>query len=134
VLLDVGTTRLFPADEMAPTTFLGRTERARATALSAELGIRGTSSMSSFDVHAAVLLGVQQTWVSATSSGTPTVSRSDSQLGLRATAAAGASWRAGPGRVLVQLQTSVVPFAAAGLQTPLGGFALQAGYVLPLTR
>ena len=45
VLLDVGTTRLFPADEMAPTTFLGRTERARATALSAELGIRGTSSM-----------------------------------------------------------------------------------------
>jgi hypothetical protein len=134
LLLDVGTTRLFPADETAPATFLGRTERARATSLSAELGIRGTSSMSGFDVHAALLLGVQETWVSATSGGTPSISRTDSQLGLRASAAAGASWRAGPGRILVQLQTSVLPFSAAGLQTPLGGFALQAGYALPLSR
>ena len=45
VLLDVGTTRLFPADEMAPTTFLGRTERARATALSAELDTTESESL-----------------------------------------------------------------------------------------
>ena len=128
-LLDVGTARSFGADEVAPNGYLGRQERARATSLSAELGIRGTSSMSSFDVHAALLAGIQQTWVSAVSSGTPSLSRSDSQLGLRASAAAGASFRAGPGRFLIQLETSIVPFGTAGLEAPLGIFAIQAGYV-----
>ena len=85
---------------------------------------------SSFDVHAALLAGIQQTWVSAFSSGTPATSRSDSQLGLRASAAAGASFRAGPGRFLLQVETSIVPFGTAGLEAPLGAVALQAGYVV----
>ena len=129
LLLDVGTTRMFAADQVAPSGFLGRREQASATALSAELGIRGTSPMPRFDLHAALLAGIQQTWVSASSPGSPPTNRSDSQLGLRASAAAGASFRAGPGRVLLQVETSIVPFGTAGLQAPLGGFALQAGYV-----
>ena len=131
LLLEVGATRMFAAAELAPNGSLGRRERASANTLSAELGLRGTSSMSSsFDVHAALLAGIQQTWVSAFSSGTPATSRSDSQLGLRASAAAGASFRAGPGRFLLQVETSIVPFGTAGLEAPLGAVALQAGYVV----
>jgi hypothetical protein len=130
LLLDVGTARAFGAEELAPGPFLGRQERASANALSAELGLRGTSALSSIDVHAALLAGIQQTWVSATSTGTPSTSRSASQLGLRTSAAAGASFRAGPGRVLFQVEASVVPFGTAGLEKPLGIFSIQAGYVI----
>ena len=130
LLLDVGTMRMFGADQHAPTDFLGRQEHASANAFSAELGIRGTSSMSSFDVHAALLAGIQQTWVSAASAGTPSTIRSDSQLGLRASAAAGVSFPAGRGRFLLQMETSVVPFGTAGLEAPLGAIGFQAGYLI----
>jgi hypothetical protein len=130
LLLDVGTMRMFGADEHAPTGFLGRQEHASANTFSAELGIRGTSSMSSVDVHAALLAGIQQTWVSAVSAGTPSMSRSDSQLGLRASAAAGLSFRAGSGRFLLQAETSIVPFGTAGLEAPLRAIGFQAGYVI----
>ncbi|HWE23586.1 MAG TPA: hypothetical protein VG496_06560 [Myxococcales bacterium] len=130
LLLELGTTHMFHADQVAPPAYLGRQERASANTFSAELGIRGTSAMSSFDVHAALLAGIQQTWMSATSQGTPPTSRSESQLGLRGSAAAGASFRAGPGRFLVQVQASIVPFGTASLEAPLGGIGLQAGYVI----
>jgi len=86
--------------------------------------------MSSFDVHAALLAGIQQTWVSAASAGTPSTIRSDSQLGLRASAAAGVSFPAGRGRFLLQMETSVVPFGTAGLEAPLGAIGFQAGYLI----
>ena len=54
-------------------------------------------------------------------------------MGLRAGAALGASWPLGPGRVLIQAHTSLAP-ALGGLESPLSGIALQAGYLMTLGR
>ncbi len=132
-LLDVGGTGWFAVDEPAPSPFLGRSERATATGLSAQLGARATRSFRGIDVHASLLLGVQQTWVSASFPGAPTLARSGSELGIRTGASLGASWPLGPGRLLVQAHTSLTP-ALAGLENPLSGIAFQAGYLLTLRR
>ena len=132
-LLDLGGLAWLATTEPAPSPFLGRPERAKATGLVAQLGARGTRTFGGVDLHAALLFGVQETWVSASSPGTPSLSRSASQLGVRAGAALGASWPIGPGRVLVQAQTSLTP-ALGGLENPLSGFAIQAGYLLTLGR
>ncbi|HKB77519.1 MAG TPA: hypothetical protein VKC58_13050 [Myxococcales bacterium] len=132
-LLDVGGLAWLATTEPAPSPFLGRPERATATGFFAQLGARGTRTFSVVDLHAALLLGVQQTWVSAGSPGAPSLSRSASELGVRAGAALGASWPIGPGRMLVQVQANLTP-ALGGLENPLSGFALQAGYLLTLGR
>jgi hypothetical protein len=130
-LLDVGGIGWLATDQPAPRPFLGRPERATAAGLSTQLGVRATRSFPNVDLHAALLLGVQQTWVSASSPGAPALSRSASELGVRAGAALGASWPLGPGRLLVQAHTSLTP-ALGGLEDPLSGIAFQAGYLLRL--
>jgi hypothetical protein len=130
-LLEVGGIGWLATNQPAPRPFLGRPERATATGLSTQLGVRGTRSFPNVDVHAALLLGVQQTWVSASSPGAPALSRSASELGVRAGAVLGASWPLGPGRLLVQAHTSLTP-ALGGLENPLSGIAFQAGYLLTL--
>ena len=130
-LLDVGAVHWLSTTEPAPPPFLGRPERATATGLVTQLGIRATQPYRGIDLHAAMLLGVQQTWVSASSPGAPSLSRSASQMGIRAGAALGASWPVGPGRALVQAQTALVP-ALGGLENPLNGVGFQAGYLIRL--
>lgn len=130
-LLDVGGIGWLATDQPAPRPFLGRPERATATGLSTQLGVRATRSFSNVDLHAALLLGVQQIWVSASSPGAPALSRSASELGVRAGAALGASWPLGPGRLLAQAHASLTP-ALGGLENPLSGIAFQAGYLLRL--
>ena len=132
-LLDVGGIGWLATTEPAPSPFLGRPERATATGLVTQLGARATRTFGGVDLHAALLFGVQQTWVSASSPGAPSMSRSASEMGLRAGAALGASWPLGPGRVLIQAHTSVAP-ALGGLESPLSGIALQAGYLMTLGR
>ncbi|MFL5309797.1 MAG: hypothetical protein ACJ79H_05010 [Myxococcales bacterium] len=132
-LLDVGGIGWLATTEPAPSPFLGRPERAIATGLITQLGARATRTFGGVDLHAALLLGVQQTWVSASSPGAPSISRSASELGFRAGAALGASWPIGPGRILLQAQTNLAP-ALGGLENPLSGVALQAGYLLTLGR
>ena len=132
-LLDAGGIGWLATDQPAPRPFLGRPERATASGLFTQLGVRATRSFPNVDVHAALLLGVQQTWVSASSPGAPALSRSASELGLRAGAALGVSWPLGPGRLLVQAHTSLTP-ALGGLENPLSGIAFQAGYLLRLGR
>jgi hypothetical protein len=132
-LLDVGGIGWLATTEPAPSPFLGRPERAKATGLIAQLGARATRTFRGVDLHAALLLGVQQTWVSANSPGAPSLSRSASELGIRAGAALGVSWPLGPGRLLVQAQTNLAP-ALGGLEDPLSGIALQGGYLLSFGR
>jgi hypothetical protein len=132
-LLDVGGIGWLATTEPAPSPFLGRPERAKATGLIAQLGARATRTFRGVDLHAALLLGVQQTWVSANSPGAPSLSRSASELGLRAGVALGASWPLGPGRLLVQAHTNLAP-ALGGLENPLSGIALQGGYLLSFGR
>ncbi|HYV68048.1 MAG TPA: hypothetical protein VE964_17535, partial [Myxococcales bacterium] len=112
---------------------LGRPERATATGLLAQLGARATRTVGGVDLHATLLLGAQRTWVSASSPGTPSLSRSAAETGVCAGAALGASWPFGPGRFLVQAQTSLAP-ALGGLENPLSGISFQTGYLLPLSR
>jgi hypothetical protein len=130
-LLDVGGIGWLGTDQPAPGPFLGRPEHATATGLSTQLGVRATRSFPNVDLHATLLLGVQQIWVSASSPGAPALSRSASELGFRAGAALGASWPLGPGRLLVQAHTSLTP-ALGGLENPLSDIAFQAGYLLRL--
>jgi hypothetical protein len=130
-LLDVGGNGWLATTQPAPSPFLGRPERATTTGLLAQLGARATRSFGGVDLHAALLLGVQQAWVSASSPGAPALSRSASELGIRAGAAFGASLPLGSGRVVIQAQTSLTP-ALGGLENPLSGIAFQAGYLLTL--
>jgi len=132
-LLDVGGIGWLATDEPAPSPFLGRPERATATGLLAEVGARATRTFGGLDLHATLLLGAQRTWVSASSPGTPSLSRSASEVGVRAGAAFGASWPFGPGRFMVQAQTTLAP-ALGGLENPLSGISFQTGYLLPLSR
>ena len=132
-LLDVGAVGWLSTIEPAPSPFLGRPERATATGLLAEVGTRATRTFRGVDLHATLLVGLQQTWVSASSPGTPSLSRSSSEMGVRAAAALGASWPLGPGRLLFQAQTSLTP-ALGGLENPLSGVAFQTGYLLPFGR
>jgi len=132
-LLDVGGLGWLATTEPAPSPFLGRPERATATGLVTQLGARATHTFGGVDLHAALLFGVQQTWVSAGSPGAPSMSRSASEMGFRAGAALGASWPVGPGRVLLQAHTNLAP-ALGGLENPLSGIAVQAGYLLTLGR
>jgi len=131
-LLDLGGIGWFATNEPAPSPFLGRPERATATGLLAELGARATRSFRGVDLHATLLLGAQRTWVSAGSPGAPSLSRSSAETGVRAGLALGASWPVGPGRLLVQAQTSLAP-ALGGLENPLSGLSFQTGYLLPLS-
>ena len=130
-LLDVGGIAWTRVDEPAPPPFLGRPERAAATGLLTQLGARATRTVGGIDLHASMLIGLQQTWVSATSIGNPALTRSGSELGVRASAAIGVSWRLGSGRVLLQINTSLTP-ALAGLENALSGVAFQAGYLWTL--
>jgi hypothetical protein len=130
-LLDVGGIGWLANTEPAPPPFLGRPERATATGLLAQLGARATRSIRGIDLHAALLLGVQQTWVSASFPGTPSLSRTSSEMGVRAGAALGASWPVGQGRLVLQANTALTP-ALGGLENPLSGFSFQTGYLLPL--
>jgi len=132
-LLDVGAVGWLSTIEPAPSPFLGRPERATATGLLAEVGTRATRTFRGVDLHATLLVGLQQAWVSASSPGTPSLSRSSSEMGVRAAAALGASWPLGPGRLLFQAQTSLTP-ALGGLENPLSGIAFQTGYLLPFGR
>ena len=132
-LLDVGGVGWFSTSERAPDPFGGFTEQAKAAAVLTQIGVRATRSFEAADLHVALLVGGQQTWVTANTPGAPALDRSTSALAVRGGAAFGGSWHVGPGRFLVQAHLSLAP-SVGGLEHPLSGIALEAGYLLPLSR
>jgi hypothetical protein len=132
-LIDVGGVGWFATDEHAPAPFAQYTEHAEAAAFVTQLGARATRSYGGADLHVTLFLGAQQTWVSADTPGKPALTRSPSAFALCAGAAFGASWHLGPGRFLVQAHGSLVP-SVGGLEHALNGIALEAGYLLPLSK
>jgi hypothetical protein len=97
-----------------------------------QAGVRASRTLSrGIDGHAAVLVGLQDQLVHVRSVTVP-AGEDHSAVVPRVGFALGASMRAGPGRVLAQVQLDASPSGEAQLQDSLGGAQLQIGYLIPL--
>ena len=98
----------------------------------AQAGVRASMLLArGIDGHAAVLLGLQDQLVHVRSVTLP-AGVDQSAVVLRAALALGVSMRAGPGRLLGQVQLDTSSSGEAGLLNNVGSAQLQVGYLLTL--
>ena len=121
----------FFTEATQPGTPATTTERARAQARLAQLGVRANKQLlARLDGHAALLFGLQQQLVSTTlQSGT--VLDLDA-ITPRVALQLGVNFRVGPGRALAELQFDSAASGIARLHGSTGGAQLLAGYAFTL--
>ncbi|HYV46069.1 MAG TPA: hypothetical protein VFA20_14465 [Myxococcaceae bacterium] len=134
VMVEAGGALLVPVDQGYPEAGPNARISTDLHWATGALGARASFGLNpALAVYGAVSGGAQYTWATyhVSGGGAPTLSLSDAGLAPFARAAAGVTYRAGPGRVLGELQvTYAPPPSATALGGNLGQLTAMAGYLV----